>query len=54
MINGETDGMIKIVADKSDHRVIGVHFLADHADTLIGEGVMMVSGQIKFSINNDK
>jgi dihydrolipoamide dehydrogenase len=24
--------------------VIGVHFLADHADTLIGEAVMMVSG----------
>ncbi len=38
--------MIKIIADKSNHRVIGVHFLADHADTLIGKGVMMVSGQM--------
>ncbi|MDY6979933.1 MAG: FAD-dependent oxidoreductase [Pseudomonadota bacterium] len=46
MINGETDGLIKIVAEKSSHRVIGVHFLADHADTLIGEGVMMVSGDM--------
>jgi len=43
MINHETHGMIKIVADKATQRVIGVHFLADHADTLIGEAVMMVS-----------
>jgi dihydrolipoamide dehydrogenase len=43
MINNETHGMIKIVADKATHRVIGVHFLADHADTLIGEAIMMVS-----------
>lgn len=44
MITNETHGMIKIVADKASEKVIGVHFLADHADTLIGEGVMMVSG----------
>ncbi|MDH3872494.1 MAG: NAD(P)/FAD-dependent oxidoreductase, partial [Gammaproteobacteria bacterium] len=46
MINNETHGMIKIVADKVTHRVLGVHFLADHADTLIGEAVMMVSGNM--------
>ncbi|WP_126453847.1 FAD-dependent oxidoreductase [Sulfuriflexus mobilis] len=46
MITNETHGMIKIVADKSSQRVIGVHYLADHADTLIGEGVMMVSGRM--------
>jgi len=34
MINGETHGMIKVVAEKSTHKVIGPHFLADHADTL--------------------
>jgi dihydrolipoamide dehydrogenase len=43
MINNETHGMIKIVADKATHRVVGVHLLADHADTLIGEAIMMVS-----------
>jgi dihydrolipoamide dehydrogenase len=43
MINNETHGMIKIVADKETHRIVGVHFLADHADTLIGEAIMMVS-----------
>ncbi len=46
MISGETDGLIKIVVDKNSHRIIGVHFLADHADTLIGEAVMMVSGEM--------
>ncbi len=43
MINHETHGMIKIVADKASRRIIGVHLLADHADTLIGEATLMVS-----------
>lgn len=46
MINNETHGMIKIVADKATHRIVGVHFLADHADTLIGEAIMMVSANL--------
>ena len=46
MITNETDGLIKIVADKNSHRIVGVHFLADHADTLIGEAVMMVAGEL--------
>ena len=46
MINKEEHGLIKIVADKATHRIIGVHFLADHTDTLIGEAVMMVSGNM--------
>jgi dihydrolipoamide dehydrogenase len=43
MINNEQHGLIKLVADKQTQRIIGVHLLADHADTLIGEAVMMVS-----------
>ncbi len=46
MITNETHGMIKIVADKKSQRIVGVHYLADHADTLIGEGVMMVAGDM--------
>ena len=46
MITGETLGLIKLVADKQSHRIIGVHLLADHADTLIGEAVMMVSANL--------
>lgn len=46
MMTGETDGLIKLVADKNTRRIVGVHFLADHADTLIGEAVLMVSGDM--------
>ena len=46
MITGETQGLIKLVADKKSHQIIGVHMLADHADTLIGEAVMMVSANM--------
>ncbi len=46
MITGETAGMIKIVAEKGSGKVIGVHLLADHTDTLIGEAVMMVEGEL--------
>ncbi len=46
MITNETDGLIKLVADKKSEQIIGVHLLADHADTLIGEAVMMVSGNM--------
>ncbi len=46
MMVGETEGFIKLVADKATHRILGVHYLAHHADTLVGEGVMMVSGEL--------
>ena len=46
MMTGETDGFIKLVADKNSQRIVGVHFLTDHADTLIGEAVMMVAGDM--------
>ena len=46
MINNEQHGMIKLVADKASQRIVGVHLLADHADTLVGEAVMMVSGNM--------
>ena len=42
-IHGETHGQIKLVADNSSRRILGVHLLADHASDLIGEGVLMVS-----------
>jgi dihydrolipoamide dehydrogenase len=46
MMTGETEGLIKLVADKKTHRIVGVHFLADHADTLVGEAVLMVSAEL--------
>ena len=44
MITLETQGIIKLVADRTSGRIIGAHFLADHTDTLIGAAVMMVTG----------
>ncbi|MBF0469930.1 MAG: FAD-dependent oxidoreductase [Gammaproteobacteria bacterium] len=46
MITGERHGMIKLVADKKSHKIVGVHLLADHTDTLIGEAVLMVSAAL--------
>ena len=43
MITGETQGLIKLVVDRATQKIVGVHLLADHADTLIGEAVLMVS-----------
>ena len=41
-IAGESHGQLKLVADPKTHRILGAHLLADHADTLIGEAVLMV------------
>lgn len=49
MISLETHGVVKLVADKASQKIIGVHFLADHTDTLIGAAVMMVSGGMTLS-----
>lgn len=46
MIALETHGMLKLVAEKTDGCILGVHFLAEHTDTLIGAAVMMVSGRL--------
>jgi dihydrolipoamide dehydrogenase len=46
MINCETEGFIKMVVDRQSQRIIGVHFLCDHTDALIGEAVMMISGEL--------
>lgn len=49
MITLETLGMIKLVADKKTQKIVGVHFLADHTDALIGEAVMMVAAGMTLS-----
>lgn len=50
MINKEIHGLIKLVADQDSHRILGVHLLADHADTLIGEAVLMVSANMTLDV----
>jgi dihydrolipoamide dehydrogenase len=38
----ETDGFIKIVADKHTHMILGVHIIGPHASDLILEGILAV------------
>jgi len=37
---GETEGMVKIVADKATDRILGVHIVGAHASEMIAEGVL--------------
>ena len=40
MANNETNGLIKVIADGSTDRVLGVHMICDHASELIAEAVI--------------
>lgn len=43
---GETDGFVKIVADKNSHRVLGMHIMGPHASDLIMEGAVAVRNKL--------
>jgi len=44
---GETDGLVKIVADKETGEVLGVHIMGPHASDLIHEGAVAVANRMK-------
>ncbi|TYZ58081.1 hypothetical protein PybrP1_006047 [[Pythium] brassicae (nom. inval.)] len=37
---GETDGLVKVIADKATDRILGVHIIASNAGEMISEGVL--------------
>lgn len=39
---GETDGLVKIIADAQTHKVLGMHILGPHASDLIMEGAIAI------------
>lgn len=39
---GETEGLVKIIADAQTHKVIGAHIMGAHASDLIAEGIVAV------------
>lgn len=39
---GESDGMVKIIADKETDRVLGMHIIGPHASDLIMEGTLAI------------
>lgn len=43
---GETDGMVKIVADASSGKLLGMHILGPHASDLIMEGTLAVRNKL--------
>lgn len=42
----ETDGFIKIIADKNTHIILGVHIIGPHASDLITEGILAVDKRL--------
>jgi dihydrolipoamide dehydrogenase len=43
---GETDGLVKIVADASNGKVLGMHILGPHASDLIMEGTLAIRNKL--------
>lgn len=48
MTMGETDGLVKVLADSNDV-IIGVHIIGPHASDLILEGTLLVKNRMKAS-----
>lgn len=47
---GEGDGIIKIIAEKNNYKILGVHIIGPHASDMIHEGVLSI--QNKLTIKN--
>ncbi|MEI6157969.1 MAG: dihydrolipoyl dehydrogenase, partial [Atribacterota bacterium] len=43
MIEGETEGFVKIIADGSTQEILGAHIIGPHASDLIGELTLAMS-----------
>jgi len=42
VVIGETEGIVKFVADAGDNRILGMHVMGPHADDLIHEGAIAI------------
>ncbi|MEX1013216.1 MAG: dihydrolipoyl dehydrogenase [Waddliaceae bacterium] len=45
--SGETAGLVKVIADKATHRLLGVHILGQNASEMIGEAVIALENRSK-------
>lgn len=43
---GQTDGLVKIIADKRSGRVLGMHIVGPHASDLIMEGTLTIANRL--------
>jgi dihydrolipoamide dehydrogenase len=46
---GEPDGLVKVIANKADMTLIGVHIMGPHASDLIHEGVLAIEKKLMVS-----
>jgi len=46
---GETEGFLKILADRRDGAIIGAHVMGAHASDLIHEAVISIRNRLKVS-----
>lgn len=53
-ILGLGEGLLKILVDKNDHRILGVHIVGEGATELIhiGQAVMMLDGKLEYFVEN--
>jgi dihydrolipoamide dehydrogenase len=47
MISGEIDGLIKVVVDREDDKILGVHIIGHEATTLISIASSLMDQNIK-------
>ena len=53
-ILGLNEGLLKILVDINDHRILGVHIVGEGATELIhiGQAVMMLDGKLEYFVEN--
>ena len=51
MTTGETDGFIKVVADSTDNRILGITIVGPNASDLISEGALAVEMDANYWIS---
>lgn len=44
---GETEGLVKLIADAKTHKLLGVHIMGAHASDLIAEGVVALQNGLR-------
>jgi len=47
LISGETDGLIKVVVDREDDKILGVHIIGHDASTLISIASSLMGKNVK-------
>jgi len=49
-VSGHPEGMLKLVYDKTERAVLGVHILAEGAASLLGEGALAVAAKVPLEV----